>query len=75
MRILCILLFLKPVFSALFVKFFAKEIRTLLNFDKVYEKSFLKKKRFHPFKRHLQQNWRAEVAGRLVLFFRVKMRR
>ena len=39
----------------------------------MYEKSiFSRKKRFHPFERHLYQNWRAEfmlrTAGRLVFF-------
>ena len=63
------ILFLKPVFSTVFVKFFLrKKSDFFLNFDKVSEK-FLKKKCFHLFDGHLQQNWRAEVGGRLVFTF------
>ena len=47
------------VFSTLIVKFLAKlRLESLQNLmEKQY---FYKKNRFHLFKKHLQQNWRAE---------------
>ena len=54
--------------------FFVKNYQNI-KFGKVIKymtNDFLKKKRFPPFERHLQQNWKVEnmpvIAGRLDLF-------
>ena len=58
------------VFSIFIVRFSAKKSENLENIENMMS-IFEKKKRFHPFKRHLYQNGKAEnmpvVAGRLVV--------
>ena len=58
-----------------FVTFFRLEVRQFVKLQKLenmMKKQSILKKSFHPFKRHLQQNWKAEdmpvVAGHLVKF-------
>ena len=75
--------FLKKFFVPQLSNFLAKNQKTIFakkmknfrlrKFDSIWTKSiFWEKKCFHPFKRHRQQNWRAErmpvVARRLVYF-------
>ena len=52
-------------------EFFWKKNQKCLILEKFEEKGYFEKKRFHLFKRHLEQNWRVEslpvVAGRLAL--------
>ena len=62
-------LFRENVFSTLIGFLQSQKIGKIRNYDE--ERVFFeRKKRFHPFKRHLQQNWWVEnmpvVAGRLA---------
>ena len=70
------IVFPKNVFSSLIENFSAKMRKFLYleKLEKIMKKESILKKRFHPLKRHLYQNGKAEnmpvLAGRLVQYTR-----